>query len=67
MIDAFPYPPYDIQKQLMVNVYEALRQRRIGLFESPTGDYQPGATYRHVAPCQLLLQSVVRFQAPARP
>eukprot|EP00878_Enallax_costatus_P025295 GHUV01027059.1.p1 GENE.GHUV01027059.1~~GHUV01027059.1.p1 ORF type:complete len:134 (+),score=23.11 GHUV01027059.1:164-565(+) len=37
MIDAFPYPPYEIQQRLMVNVYEALQHRRIGLFESPTG------------------------------
>ena len=42
LIDAFPYPPYEIQQQLMVNVYEALQHRRIGLFESPTGDGLPG-------------------------
>lgn len=37
MIDAFPYPPYDIQRQLMINIYTALQGRQIGLFESPTG------------------------------
>ncbi len=34
---AFPYPPYDIQQQFMANLYEALENRQIGLFESPTG------------------------------
>lgn len=34
---SFPYPPYEIQQQLMARVYEALQDRLIGLFESPTG------------------------------
>jgi hypothetical protein len=37
MLAAFPYPPYEIQQQLMINVYEALQNKQIGLFESPTG------------------------------
>jgi Rad3-related DNA helicase len=35
--EAFPYPPYDIQQQFMINVVETLENRQIGLFESPTG------------------------------
>jgi Rad3-related DNA helicase len=34
---SFPYPPYDIQQQFMINVVDALEQKQIGLFESPTG------------------------------
>jgi hypothetical protein len=34
---AFPYPPYDIQQQFMINVVDTLDNRQIGLFESPTG------------------------------
>lgn len=37
MLAAFPYPPYEIQQQLMINLYEALQQKQVGLFESPTG------------------------------
>lgn len=34
----FPYdPPYDIQQQLMNTLYSVLEQKRIGIFESPTG------------------------------
>jgi Rad3-related DNA helicase len=33
----FPHAPYDIQAQFMRHAYEALEQRQIGLFESPTG------------------------------
>jgi chromosome transmission fidelity protein 1 len=34
---AFPYPPYDIQQQFMINVVDTLEKKQIGLFESPTG------------------------------
>jgi chromosome transmission fidelity protein 1 len=37
MLAAFPYQPYEIQQQLMINLYEALQQSQVGLFESPTG------------------------------
>ncbi|WIA09167.1 hypothetical protein OEZ85_008578 [Tetradesmus obliquus] len=37
MLAAFPYTPYEIQQQLMINLYEALQQKQVGLFESPTG------------------------------
>jgi len=33
----FPFEPYDIQKDLMANLYVALEQGKIGIFESPTG------------------------------
>ncbi|XP_053964486.1 ATP-dependent DNA helicase DDX11 [Anastrepha ludens] len=33
----FPFNPYDIQQQLMDAVYDTLTQKRIGIFESPTG------------------------------
>lgn len=33
----FPYEPYDIQVQLMKQLYEALELGKIGIFESPTG------------------------------
>lgn len=38
---AFPYPPYDIQQQFMINVVDTLEKRQIGLFESPTGVNHP--------------------------
>lgn len=34
---SFPHQPYDIQKKFMLNAYDTLEQRQIGLFESPTG------------------------------
>lgn len=35
--DAFPFPPYDIQADFMVNLCQCLDRKGIGLFESPTG------------------------------
>ena len=34
---AFPFPPYDIQLQLMRAVYGALENGGVGIVESPTG------------------------------
>ncbi|KAG0040928.1 ATP-dependent DNA helicase chl1 [Podila clonocystis] len=35
---AFPYPtPYDIQTQFMQGLFECIDQRKVGIFESPTG------------------------------
>lgn len=34
---AFPYQPYDIQFELMKNLYTALEGRKIAILESPTG------------------------------
>ncbi|KAJ1984146.1 ATP-dependent DNA helicase chl1 [Dimargaris cristalligena] len=33
----FPYQPYTIQEDFMKNLYNALEQRQVGIFESPTG------------------------------
>ncbi|XP_017011641.2 LOW QUALITY PROTEIN: ATP-dependent DNA helicase DDX11 [Drosophila takahashii] len=33
----FPYTPYGIQEQLMQEVFQVLENRKIGIFESPTG------------------------------
>ncbi|XP_044729931.1 ATP-dependent DNA helicase DDX11 [Chrysoperla carnea] len=33
----FPFPPYDIQKQFMNSLYNALETNKLGIFESPTG------------------------------
>ncbi len=33
----FPFPPYGIQKDFMSNIYEVLEERKLGIFESPTG------------------------------
>ena len=33
----FPYEPYSIQKQFMTHVYQCVDQKKIGIFESPTG------------------------------
>jgi len=35
----FPYPPYEIQLNLMSQIHETLAnpKRKIGIFESPTG------------------------------
>ncbi|KAG1465292.1 hypothetical protein G6F46_003542 [Rhizopus delemar] len=33
----FPFEPYPIQKDFMSNLYNALSQEKIGIFESPTG------------------------------
>lgn len=40
---AFPYPPYDIQQQFMINVVDTLEKKQIGLFESPTGTEYKGS------------------------
>lgn len=34
---AFPYQPYDIQLELMKNLYTALEDRKVAILESPTG------------------------------
>ena len=33
----FPFKPYDIQREFMRELYAALEEGKIGLFESPTG------------------------------
>ena len=33
----FPFPPYDVQLQLMRELYRCLDEGGIGVFESPTG------------------------------
>ncbi|RUS17736.1 helicase C-terminal domain-containing protein [Endogone sp. FLAS-F59071] len=33
----FPYNPYPIQQDFMSHLYETIEQRKIGVFESPTG------------------------------
>lgn len=32
-----PYPPYDIQTDLMNAIYECIDSGKVGIFESPTG------------------------------
>jgi chromosome transmission fidelity protein 1 len=34
---AFPFQPYDIQLELMKNLYGALEDRKVAILESPTG------------------------------
>ncbi|XP_076257431.1 putative ATP-dependent DNA helicase DDX11-like protein 8 isoform X1 [Rhynchophorus ferrugineus] len=34
---SFPFTPYDIQLQFMQNLYAALENKQLGIFESPTG------------------------------
>ena len=33
----FPFEPYQIQKDFMKNLYDTIEQKKIGIFESPTG------------------------------
>lgn len=33
----FPYTPYAIQQELMEALYQVLEEKKIGIFESPTG------------------------------
>ncbi|KAG5178143.1 helicase C-terminal domain-containing protein [Tribonema minus] len=33
----FPFPPYEVQQQLMTHLYTAFERGGIGIFESPTG------------------------------
>ena len=33
----FPFPPYDIQKDFMSNLFRCLKEGKLGIFESPTG------------------------------
>ena len=34
----FPFEPYDIQIKFMKALYEAIEERKIAIFESPTGN-----------------------------
>lgn len=33
----FPYTPYQIQNDFMSTLYNALENKKLGIFESPTG------------------------------
>ena len=33
----FPYKPYEIQRDLMMALYQCLAESKVGIFESPTG------------------------------
>lgn len=33
----FPFEPYSIQKEFMKQLYTAIENRKLGIFESPTG------------------------------
>lgn len=33
----FPFTPYDIQHNFMTHLYAALENKKLGIFESPTG------------------------------
>jgi hypothetical protein len=35
-----PYSPYEIQLQFMKALYECIESGKIGIFESPTGEFQ---------------------------
>jgi len=37
----FPFTPYSIQVDFMRNLYTAIEQRKVGIFESPTGTVRP--------------------------
>lgn len=43
----FPYNPYPIQQDFMRNLYETIEQRKIGIFESPTGTVRSGYREGH--------------------
>lgn len=34
---SFPFQPYDIQKQFMTELYFTIQDKKLGIFESPTG------------------------------
>lgn len=35
----FPFQPYGIQLEFMRNLYRVLAEEKIGIFESPTGNF----------------------------
>lgn len=37
----FPFKPYPIQERFMAELYDALEQGKVGVFESPTGTVSP--------------------------
>lgn len=38
----FPFEPYEVQKQLMLKIYNTLERGGVGIFESPTGTVSCG-------------------------
>jgi len=37
----FPFTPYGIQHDFMTTLYSALENKKLGIFESPTGTVSP--------------------------
>ena len=40
-----PYQPYDIQLKFMNALYDCVEQGQIGIFESPTGTFDPSYVF----------------------
>jgi len=59
---SFPFNPYDIQKKFMASLFLALEEKKLAIFESPTGTVKQAVQYSKFVKKDLCVISVILYR-----